>query len=237
VLGALGGYNTKQDGNTGAGGGAGAGVKPVFGGSAADYYYGGGGGGNRGYCIAQTFTTVDDVSVPDGSGGGGFLVVIPRTVAGANLVASATSIDMYSFFSTVSAATSSRDTTTTSPVGSNPIKYGNATGEFQSSNYGTAAGNLFGPMTAGDTYMMRVWVRGEQAGQQVRLAFAPSHQTGGYGSAHDQTFYIAAASTWQQISFLCPSITIHLYMRFIFMGCLGAPGKALWFDGLEIIKL
>jgi trimeric autotransporter adhesin len=71
---AFGGYGTAQDGNTGAGGGAGAGIKPVVNGTATTHFHGGGGGGYRSY-ITSTNTTAYD-----GRAGGGFLIVVASDV-------------------------------------------------------------------------------------------------------------------------------------------------------------
>ena len=79
LLGAIGGYGSEYtlDTNTGAGGGAGAGVVPVLSFlTSPTRLYGGGGGGNRTYIVGPTYSTVDAASVPDGSGGGGFLIVV-----------------------------------------------------------------------------------------------------------------------------------------------------------------
>lgn len=65
---AYGGYGTAQDNNTGAGGGAGAGIKPVINGVATAHFHGGGGGGYRSYNMGAT-------PAYDGRGGGGFLIV------------------------------------------------------------------------------------------------------------------------------------------------------------------
>jgi hypothetical protein len=73
---AVGGFNTASDSNTGAGGGAGSGIKPTVNGSAYTLFYGGGGGGNRGNTNAQTTETVDGTARNSGSGGGGFLIAI-----------------------------------------------------------------------------------------------------------------------------------------------------------------
>ena len=66
---ARGGYATAVDGNTGAGGGAGRGIKPTVNGVAATYFHGGGGGGNRSYVSGITTSY-------DGRGAGGFLIVV-----------------------------------------------------------------------------------------------------------------------------------------------------------------
>ena len=73
---AVGGFNVAQDNNTGAGGGAGSGIKPTVNSSAYTLFYGGGGGGNRGNTSTQTTETVDGTARNSGSGGGGFLIAI-----------------------------------------------------------------------------------------------------------------------------------------------------------------
>jgi len=73
---AVGGFNVAADSNTGAGGGAGSGIKPTVNSSAYTLFYGGGGGGNRGNTNAQTTETVDGTARNSGSGGGGFLIAI-----------------------------------------------------------------------------------------------------------------------------------------------------------------
>jgi alpha-tubulin suppressor-like RCC1 family protein len=70
---ALGGFGTAQDANTGAGGGPGAGIKPVVNGAPATNFHGGGGGGNRSYLTTPATTTG---SLFDGTGGDGFLIVV-----------------------------------------------------------------------------------------------------------------------------------------------------------------
>jgi hypothetical protein len=66
---ARGGYGNAQDGNTGAGGGAGRGIRPTVNGTPATYFHGAGGGGNRSYVNAVT-------TAYDGRGAGGFLIVV-----------------------------------------------------------------------------------------------------------------------------------------------------------------
>lgn len=66
---ARGGYGRTVDGNTGAGGGAGRGIRPTVNGVAATNFHGAGGGGNRSYVDAVT-------TAYDGRGAGGFLIVV-----------------------------------------------------------------------------------------------------------------------------------------------------------------
>lgn len=76
---AVGGFNTAAGPSTGAGGGAGSGIKPTVNSSAYTLFYGGGGGGNRANISAQTTETVDGTARNSGSGGGGFLIAIVTT--------------------------------------------------------------------------------------------------------------------------------------------------------------
>jgi hypothetical protein len=73
---AAGGHGVQQDGNTGSGGGAGAGIKPIVNGVAHDWYYGAGGGGNRSYIVGVTTQSNGGITRYNGQGGNGFLIAV-----------------------------------------------------------------------------------------------------------------------------------------------------------------